>query len=125
MSKLVKFANDTDLDEHKSRILFSLKDGDISIRKRALELLFAMCNSNNAESVVAELLEHIVVAEFDIKEEMVLKIAILAERFASTCALFRTEKRAPPRRSPQEAAISTCGPSGPKKSLPKRLNGKQ
>jgi AP-2 complex subunit alpha len=84
MSKLAKFANDTDLDEHKSRILFSLKDGDISIRKRALELLFAMCNSNNAESVVAELLEHIVVAEFDIKEEMVLKIAILAERFASS-----------------------------------------
>eukprot|EP00505_MAST-04D_sp_SCG-Rhode-Island_P001696 Stramenopile-MAST_4_protein_1696 len=82
MSKLAKFASETDLDEHKSKILFSLKDGDISIRKRALELVFAMCNASNAESIVEELLEHIVVAEFDIKEEMVLKIAILAERFA-------------------------------------------
>jgi AP-2 complex subunit alpha len=82
MSKLAKFANDTDIDQHKSRILFSLKDGDISIRRRALELMFAMCNANNSEDVVEELLQHLVIAEYDIKEEMVLKIAILAERFA-------------------------------------------
>eukprot|EP00943_MAST-04B_sp_MAST-4B-sp1_P003614 g3614.t1 len=83
MSKLAKFANDTDIDQHKSRILFSLKDGDISIRRRALELMFAMCNSKNAEDVVEELLQHLVIAEYDIKEEMVLKIAILAERYAT------------------------------------------
>ena len=83
MSKLAKYANDTDIDQHKSRILFSLKDGDISIRRRALELMFAMCNANNAKDVVDELLQHLVIAEYDIKEEMVLKIAILAERFAT------------------------------------------
>ena len=62
--------------------MFSLKDADISIRRRALDLLFAMCDSSIAESVVKELLAYLAIADFAIKDEMVLKLAILAERFA-------------------------------------------
>merc|ERR1740130_1076711 len=49
--------------KHQSTILFSLKDPDISIRRRALDLVYSMCDTST------------------VKEEVVLKIAILAERF--------------------------------------------
>ena len=66
----------------QATIMFSLKDADISIRRRALDLLFAMCDRSVAESVVKELLSYLAIADFAIKDEMVLKLAILAERFA-------------------------------------------
>ena len=69
--------------QHQATVLFSLKDTDISIRKRALDLLFAMCSRENAKEIVSELFNYLAVADFLIKEEMVLKIAILAERYAT------------------------------------------
>jgi AP-2 complex subunit alpha len=82
MTKLAKLGNVGNLiAEHQARILFTLKDGDISIRRRALDLVFAMCSSENAESLVDELLNYLVRAEPDIRAEMILKIAVLAERF--------------------------------------------
>jgi AP-2 complex subunit alpha len=68
--------------KQQATIMFSLKDSDISIRRRALDLLFAMCNKDVAQSVVKELLSYLAIADFAIKDEMVLKLAILAERFA-------------------------------------------
>lgn len=70
------------LRKQQATILFSLKDADISIRRRALDLLFALCNKHIAPSVVKELLTYLVVADWQIRDEMVLKTAILAERFA-------------------------------------------
>lgn len=82
MTKLAKLGNVGHLiAEHQARILFTLKDGDISIRRRALDLVFAMCSSDNAESLVDELLNYLVRAEPDIRAEMILKIAVLAERY--------------------------------------------
>jgi len=64
-------------------ILFSLrKDTDSSIRKRALDLLFVICNKENSRTVTQELLSFLKVADYAIREELVLKIAILAERYA-------------------------------------------
>ncbi|KAG2494582.1 hypothetical protein HYH03_007348 [Edaphochlamys debaryana] len=63
-------------------VMASLKDPDVSIRRRALDLLFAMCDAAIAPEVVGELLKHLVVADFGVREELVLKIAILAEKFA-------------------------------------------
>ena len=74
--------NSDNIKAHQATILYSLKDADISIRKRALHLLFAMCDASNAIDIVRELLNYLMVADALIKEEMVLKIAILAERFA-------------------------------------------
>jgi len=68
--------------KHQATILYGLKDPDISIRKRALNLLFLMCDKSNSLIVVKELLEHLKTADISIREEMVLKIAILAERYA-------------------------------------------
>ncbi|GLC68315.1 hypothetical protein PLESTF_000678300 [Pleodorina starrii] len=68
--------------EYQDTVMASLKDPDVSIRGRALDLLFAMCDAQSAPTVVAELLKHLVVADFTVREELVLKIAILAEKFA-------------------------------------------
>jgi AP-2 complex subunit alpha len=44
--------------------------------------MFALCDASVAEEVVSQLMSYLTSADFNIKEEMVLKIAILAERFA-------------------------------------------
>ena len=54
----------------------------MSIRKRAMDLLFTMCTPASADEVVKELLAYLVVADFSMREELVLKIAFLAEKFA-------------------------------------------
>ncbi|KLO06308.1 Adaptor protein complex AP-3 delta subunit [Schizopora paradoxa] len=46
--------------EYESRILSSVDDQDISIRMRALDLLSAMVNQNNLQSIVQQLLQHLV-----------------------------------------------------------------
>lgn len=70
---------------HLSRLYCVLRgsqDPDVTIRKRAMDLLFTMCNASNAEVVVDELIRYLVTADFSLREELVLKIAILAEKFA-------------------------------------------
>ena len=69
------------LKKHAQTIFFSLKDQDISIRRRALDLVYSMCDSAGVKETVAELLAYLESADQHLKEELVLKIAILAERF--------------------------------------------
>mmetsp|Transcript_45353 Transcript_45353/g.72962 ORF Transcript_45353/g.72962 Transcript_45353/m.72962 type:complete len:764 (-) Transcript_45353:549-2840(-) len=72
------------IQEQLTTIQYSLhKDLDISIRKRALDMLFVMCDESNAPKIIQELLVFLHAAEYQIREELVLKIAILAERFAT------------------------------------------
>ena len=79
-SKLSDHARST-LRQQKS-IIAALKEADISIRRRALDLLFTMCNQANVAEVVEELLKYLVIADFTMREEIVLKTAVLAERCA-------------------------------------------
>ncbi|BDA41202.1 AP-2 complex subunit alpha-1 [Coccomyxa sp. Obi] len=69
------------INRHRQSIINSLQDADISIRRRALDLLFAMCNPSNVREIVGELLTYLQGAEFGMREELVLKTAVLAERF--------------------------------------------
>ncbi len=59
-----------------------MKEKDISIRKRALDTIFYLCNQEVAPEVVNELLDHLQENDYEMMEMMVLKIAILAEKFA-------------------------------------------
>ncbi|XP_059314792.1 AP-2 complex subunit alpha-1-like isoform X4 [Lycium ferocissimum] len=70
------------IKRHQAQIISSLKDPDISIRRRALDLLYGMCDVSNAKDIVEELLQYLSTAEFVMREELSLKIAILAEKFA-------------------------------------------
>ena len=58
----------------------TLKDADISIRRRGLDLLFTMCNNQNVRDIVDELLKYLEIADFTMRDELVLKTAVLAER---------------------------------------------
>ncbi|EXF80584.1 hypothetical protein CFIO01_04291 [Colletotrichum fioriniae PJ7] len=71
------------IKQHQDVILGSLKDRDISVRRKGLDLLYSMCDSSNAQVIVGELLHYLQNADFAIREEMVLKIAILTERYAT------------------------------------------
>ncbi|KAE9017576.1 AP-2 complex subunit alpha [Phytophthora rubi] len=95
MYRMVRLDGDgTSVKQHQETVLFSLKDADPSVRRRALDLLFAMCDSSNAQEIVGELVNYLAIAERNvstvpttgpvsgIREEIVLKAAILAEKYA-------------------------------------------
>ena len=76
------------MNEQLKQILKALEDLDMSIRRRALDLLYLMCNSNNVGEVIEELLQYNEKTDMQIREELVLKIAILAETFAPTMTWY-------------------------------------
>lgn len=72
------------IKKHQGTIILSLRDKDISVRRRALDLLYSMCDVDNAELIVGELLQYLKVADYGLREEMVLKIAILTEKYSTS-----------------------------------------
>ncbi|KAF9015163.1 adaptin N terminal region-domain-containing protein [Cyathus striatus] len=72
------------IKRHQGTIILSLRDKDISVRRRALDLLYSMCDVDNSELIVGELLRYLRVADYALREEMVLKIAILTEKYATS-----------------------------------------
>lgn len=68
---------------HQNTIILSLRDKDISVRRRGVDLLYSMCDVTNAKVIVSELLKYMQIADYALREEMVLKIAILTEKFAT------------------------------------------
>ena len=44
---------------------------DVSVRQRAVDLLYAMCDRTNAEEIVGEMLDYLEKADYSIREEMV------------------------------------------------------
>jgi AP-2 complex subunit alpha len=85
MAHLAARADSLDpIKRHQSTIILSLRDKDISVRRRALDLLYSMCDVDNSELIVGELLRYLRVADYALREEMVLKIAILTEKYANS-----------------------------------------
>lgn len=71
------------IKKHQNIILGSLRDRDISVRRKGLDLLYSMCDTTNAAPIVNELLRYLQTADYAIREEMVLKVAILTEKYAT------------------------------------------
>ena len=71
------------IKKHQNIILGSLRDRDISVRRKGLDLLYSMCDPSNSQPIVNELLRFLATADFAMREEMVLKIAILTEKYAT------------------------------------------
>ncbi|XP_066556501.1 AP-2 complex subunit alpha-2 isoform X2 [Amia ocellicauda] len=68
---------------HIETVINALKtERDVSVRQRAVDLLYAMCDRSNAQQIVAEMLNYLETADYSIREEIVLKVAILAEKYA-------------------------------------------
>jgi AP-2 complex subunit alpha len=71
------------IKKHQDIIIGSLRDRDITVRRQGLDLLYSMCDSSNSQTIVHELLKYLQSADYAIREEMVLKIAILTEKYAT------------------------------------------
>ncbi|KAG0413911.1 hypothetical protein HPB47_008941 [Ixodes persulcatus] len=75
--------------KHQDTVVAALKmERDVSVRQKAVDLLYAMCDRTNAQLIVAEMLAYLETADYAIREEMVLKVAILAEKYASDYAWY-------------------------------------
>ena len=70
------------VQRHRNTILDCLRDGDISIRRRALELSYALVNESNVRIMIRELLSFLEVADNEFKLGMTTQITLSAERFA-------------------------------------------
>lgn len=70
------------VQRHRNTILECLRDPDISIRRRALDLSFMLINESNVRVLVRELLAFLEVADNEFKPVMTSQIGIAADRFA-------------------------------------------
>ncbi|KAL6057010.1 AP-1 complex subunit gamma [Balamuthia mandrillaris] len=70
------------VQRHLNTIVSCLKDPDISIRRRALDLTYALVNRENIQTLVREMLNFLVVAEHELRPEIATKICTVTERFA-------------------------------------------
>lgn len=70
------------VQRHRNTILDCLRDGDISIRRRALELSYALINEQNVRILIRELLAFLEVADDEFKLGLTTQISLAAERFA-------------------------------------------
>ena len=65
-----------------STVMHGLRDRDLSVRRQTLDLVYTLCDQENAKTVVTELVRHLRSTDYDLRGEMVLKIAVLVEKFA-------------------------------------------
>ncbi|UOH79186.1 hypothetical protein LQV05_000176 [Cryptococcus neoformans] len=70
------------VQRHRNTIIDCLRDGDISIRRRALELSYALVNDSNITVMTRELLSFLEVADNEFKLGLTTEICLAAERFA-------------------------------------------
>ncbi|RDW83415.1 AP-1 complex subunit gamma-1-like protein [Coleophoma crateriformis] len=70
------------VQRHRNTILECLRDPDISIRRRALDLSFTLINESNVRVLIRELLAFLEVADNEFKPVMTSQIGIAADRFS-------------------------------------------
>jgi AP-1 complex subunit gamma-1 len=72
------------IQRHRSTIVDCLKDHDISIRRRALDLVYALVNETNIRMLVRELLSFLATADLEFRADLTAKICMVTEKFAPT-----------------------------------------
>lgn len=70
------------LQKHRNTVVDCLKDPDISIRQRALELIYYMVNQENVEALTAELLNYLVLCPREHRRDICTRILRVVERFS-------------------------------------------
>lgn len=70
------------VQRHRNTILECLRDPDISIRRRALDLSFTLINESNVRLLIRELLAFLESADNEFKPIMTSQIGIAADRFS-------------------------------------------
>ena len=70
------------LQKHRSTVVDCLKDPDVSIRQRALELIYHLVNQENVQSLTAELLNYLVLCPREHRSDICSRILRVVERFS-------------------------------------------
>jgi len=70
------------LQRHRTTVVECLKDPDISIRQRALELIYHLVNQSTVESLTAELLNYLVLCPREHKADICRRILKVVDRFS-------------------------------------------
>ncbi|KAM3207868.1 hypothetical protein ACQJBY_062881 [Aegilops geniculata] len=70
------------VQRHRVTILECVKDADVSIRKRALELVYLLVNDTNVKPLTKELVDYLEVSDDDFKEDLTAKICSIVEKFS-------------------------------------------
>jgi AP-2 complex subunit alpha len=75
--------------QYQQQIIVGLHDNDVSIRKKALDVLVAMCNPSTAEEIIKELLSYLPIAtDPNFKSSLVLSIALLSENYCQDYSTY-------------------------------------
>ncbi|OHT10094.1 Adaptin N terminal region family protein [Tritrichomonas foetus] len=69
------------LQRYKSQIVALLNHQDPSIRRRALDVISALINEKNAESLIPEILTYVKLSDSEFRSELVAKIYVAVQRF--------------------------------------------
>ena len=77
-------------DKALNIIMKLLRDKDISVRRKALDLLYTICNFENYNIIISKLLDYFPNADFLLKSELAIKIAVMAEKFATDSTWYVT-----------------------------------
>lgn len=72
------------VQRHRATIVDCLKDSDVSIRRRALELIYVLVNAENVRPLVREMTNFLTVADHELRPDLTAKICAVAERYAPT-----------------------------------------
>jgi len=82
LNTLLKTVNvdNTAVQRHRATILECLKDQDVTIKKRAMELCFALINTNNIKSMMKELLVFLKTADCEFKQQCSSNMMIAADQ---------------------------------------------
>jgi AP-1 complex subunit gamma-1 len=67
------------VQRHKTTIMDCLKDPDLVIKKKALELTSVLINENNIKQIVSELIDYLISLEPELKEAIVAKLCTALE----------------------------------------------
>jgi AP-1 complex subunit gamma-1 len=70
------------VQRHRRTIVECVKDGDVTIRRSALNLVYSLVNASNVQTLVPELLDYLEVADLEFKADVAKRVANLCSKFA-------------------------------------------
>ncbi|CCH44810.1 AP-2 complex subunit alpha-2 [Wickerhamomyces ciferrii] len=68
--------------KHLLKIFHLLRDHDVSICRKSLDLIYTLTDSNTIEFVVGELIKTLTLSDHVLKSEIAIKVSVLSEKFA-------------------------------------------
>ncbi|XP_047322411.1 AP-1 complex subunit gamma-2-like [Impatiens glandulifera] len=71
------------VQRHRVTILECVKDSDISIRKRALEIVCLLVNESNVKPLTKELIEYLTLSDQEFKGDLTAKICSIVDNFST------------------------------------------